>query len=118
MACLYATDYGPPDLQFDATANGRKLIKGVESHAAVLARAQNLGQLQAMERRLTKGETITWCDNGYGWVYDQKVDDLFGAIIAFVILPWFVLRVAPVIAARLRAPFRMHFWKREKGVAS
>jgi hypothetical protein len=46
------------------------------------------------------GDSVTWCDSGYGWVYDQKGGDFFGAIIAFVILPWLVLRVAPALAQR------------------
>ena len=55
------------------------------------------------------GDSVTWCDNGYGWVYDQKGGDFFGAIIAFVILPWLVLRVAPALAQRWRLkPFK-HF---------
>jgi hypothetical protein len=67
-----------------------------------------------MERKLAKGEEITWCDNGYGWVYDQKVGDFFGAIIAFVILPWLLLRVAPGLAERMR----LVTWPRKKGTSS
>jgi hypothetical protein len=113
MSCLYSTDYGPPDPGFDASADGGRLMQGFETHAGVLARAQNLGQLQAMERKLAKGEKVAWCDNGYGWVYDQKVGDFFGAIIAFVILPWLLLRVAPALAERLRLP-----WPAKKGTSS
>lgn len=114
MLCLYPSDYGPPDPGFDPLAGNGRLIKGFESHAAELSRAQNLGQLQAMERKLAKGEAITWCDNGYGWVYDQKVGDFFGAILAFVILPWLLLRVAPSLAERMRlGPL-----KRPKGTSS
>jgi len=102
MSCLYPTDYGAPDPSFDPLAGNGRLIKGYESHAAALSRAQNLGQLQAMERRLAKSEAFTWCDNGYGWAYDQKVGDFFGAILAFVILPWLLLRVAPALAERMR----------------
>ncbi len=80
----------------------------------MLATARNLGQLQAMERKLAKDEAITWCDNGYAWVYDWKVNDFFGAIVAFVILPWLVMRVAPSLAARLRKVFRPS----KKGTAS
>lgn len=101
MSCLYASDYGPADPHFDPFAGNAHLMAGFESHGAELGRAQNLGQLQAMERALAKGETITWCDNGYGWAYDRKVDDFFVAIVALVILPWLVLRVAPALAERL-----------------
>ena len=101
MSCLFRSDYGPAQPGFDPFANNSALIAGFEAHRAQLASAQNLGQLQAMERTFAKGETVTWCDNGYGWVNDAKVGDFFGAIIAFVILPWLVLRVAPALAERL-----------------
>jgi hypothetical protein len=111
MSCLYTTDYGAPDPGFDALADHGRLIKGFESHRAALTRAQNLGQLQAMERKFAKGDSVAWCDNGYGWVYDAKVGDFFGAIVAFVILPWLVMRVAPAAAERLR----LSSWPRRKG---
>jgi hypothetical protein len=101
MSCLFASDYGPAHPGFEPLAQGGALIAGLEAHRGALAAAQNLGQLQAMERKFAKGETVTWCDNGYGWVYDQKVGDFFGAIIAFVILPWLAVRVVPRLAARL-----------------
>jgi hypothetical protein len=113
MSCLYPTDYGPPDPSFDPQANGGRLMAGFETHTRELARAQNLGQLQAMERKLAKGENVTWCEDGYGWVYDQKVGDFFGAIIAFVILPWLMLRVAPALAERMHLS-----WPRKRGTWS
>ena len=102
MRCLFATDYGAPEPGFDPLAGNGRLIKGFEAHKAQLAAAQNLGQLQAMERQFARGETVSWCDEGYSWVYDEKVGDFFGAILAFVILPWILLRVAPTLAERLR----------------
>jgi hypothetical protein len=113
MSCLFASDYGPPDPQFDPLVSGGRLIQGFESHRGMLMQAKNLSQLQAMERKLAKGETVTWCDNGYGWVYDQKVGDFFGAIIAFVILPWLVMRVAPAFAKRIN----IDLWPRKKRVS-
>lgn len=101
MSCLFAGDYGAPTPGFDPLADHGRLIEGFETHRAQLMQAQNLEQLQAMERKFAKGETVTWCENGYAWVYDQKVGDFFGAIIAFVILPWLVLRVAPALAERM-----------------
>lgn len=114
MSCLYASDYGAPQPGCDSLAGEGRFIKGFESHRAELARAQNLGQLQAMERKFAKGEGVTWCDNGYGWVYDAKVGDFFGAIFAFVILPWLVMRVAPGLAEPLRLDIR----PRKKGTSS
>jgi len=102
MSCLFASDYGPAVPGFDPLAGNGRLIMGFETHKSQLATAQNLGQLQAMERKFAKSETVTWCENGYGWVYDQKIGDFFGAILAFVILPWVVLRIAPALGERLK----------------
>jgi len=101
MVCLFASDYGLPQAGFDPLAGNGVLIRGFEAHRAQLAAAQNPDQLAAMKRVFAKGETVTWCDNGYQWVYDRKVGDFFGAIVAFVIIPWLVLRVAPALAERL-----------------
>lgn len=68
MSCLFASDYGPPQPGFDPPAQDGALIRGFEAHRAALKTAQNLGQLQAMERKLAHGDSVTWCDNGYGWV--------------------------------------------------
>jgi hypothetical protein len=42
-------------------------------------------------------------------VYDRKVGDFFGAIIAFAILPWLVLRVSPTLAQRWELKPSKHF---------
>jgi hypothetical protein len=47
MTCLYASDYGPADPGFDPLAGGGRLLRGFDSQRSELARAQNLGQLQA-----------------------------------------------------------------------
>jgi hypothetical protein len=90
MSCLYASDYGPPEPGFNPLADNGRLIKGFEDHAAVLARAANLGQLEAMQRVLRRNENITWCDQGYGWVEGGAVHALFAVILAFVVLPYAV----------------------------
>lgn len=105
MLCLYASDYGPVDPAFDPLADGGRLLQGYQAHASELAKAQNLGQLEAMERRLQRGQDILWCEQGYSWVYDRNIDYFFAAIAVFVILPYLVLRVFPRLrssVARLR----------------
>jgi hypothetical protein len=101
MSYFYSMSYDPPDPTFGLSAHGGQLVKSLETRVAELSRPQNLGQPQAMETKLAKGEQVTGYDGDYGWVYDQKVGDFFGAIIAFVILPWLVLRVAPALAERM-----------------
>ena len=63
-----------------------------------------------MERRFAKNDTVTWCDGGYGWAYEQKVDYFFGAVVVFIIVPWFVARIAPALAERIRLYVRS--WNR------
>jgi hypothetical protein len=93
MNCLYTSDYGPPDPGFDATVEGGVLLRGFEGHRAVLAQAQNRGQFEAMKRQLLRGEPVQWCDQGYGWTYQTRVDAMFDVILVAVVLPWFVWRV-------------------------
>jgi len=94
MTCLYASDYGPADPAFDLLAGGQ-LLRGFEAHASELARAQNLGQLHAMERQLQRGQSITWCDQGYGWVESPAVDGFLAGFMLLVVLPYAMKRLAP-----------------------
>jgi hypothetical protein len=103
MACLYRSDCGPPDAAFDVSAGGGILLRGFESHAADLMRAQNRGQLDAMKRQLHNGREIQWCDQGYGWAYQKPVDYFFEIILAVVILPWFLARLGVPALRRLRS---------------
>jgi len=95
MTCLYASDYGPADSSFDALAGGGRLLRGFETHASELAGARNLGQLQAMERQLQRGQSITWCDQGYGCVESPAVEGFLAGFMLLVVLPHAVKRLAP-----------------------
>ena len=95
MQCLYKSDYGPADPGFDPFAGHGEMLKGFEAQVYVLAQAQNRGQLEAMKRQLARGETVQWCDQGYGWTYASETNGFFYAILAVLILPWLALRVLP-----------------------
>ena len=103
MRCLYQSDYGPADPAFDPFAEHGALLKGFETHTFELSQAQNRGQLEAMKRQLLRGETIQWCDQGYGWTAAPQTTDFFYAVAAFLILPWLVLRVLPRLRRCARA---------------
>jgi hypothetical protein len=94
MHCLYRSDYGTPDPGFNPAAGGGVLLSGFEDHRAVLLRAQNLGQFEAMKRQLLRGEQIQWCDQGYGWVDQPRIDGFFAAVLILVVAPWLAWRVA------------------------
>jgi hypothetical protein len=103
MSCLYPSDYGPVDPGFDPLASDGALLAGVEAHVRALSQAQNRGQLEAMKRQLQRGQTIQWCDQGYGWTYAAPVTVFFDAAFIFLILPWLVLRVVLALRRRRRA---------------
>ncbi len=105
MRCLYTSDYGPPDPAFDPFAGNGELLKGFEAHTYQLATAQNLAQLDAMKRKLARGEEIVWCDQGYGWTYERAPTQFFEFVVPLIVLPWLVLRVLPGLRRRL-APAR------------
>jgi hypothetical protein len=95
MTCLYATDYGEPDPAFDPLMNGGRLLWGLEAHVPELSTAQNLGQLEAMERQLQRGESIAWCNEGYSWVEGWAVDGFLTGFTVLVVLPYAVKRLTP-----------------------
>jgi len=95
MTCLYASDYGPADPAFDPLAGGGRLLRGFESQRSELARGQNLGQLQAMERQLQRGESVAWCDQGYAWAEGPAVEGFLVGFSLLVVLPYAVKRLAP-----------------------
>ncbi len=92
MRCLYRTDYGPPDAKFEAFSDGIVPDGLTRGDVAVLATAQNLGQFEAMQRKLAKGESIVWCDQGYGWVHDPVIEGFF-AIAAAIVFPFALFRL-------------------------
>jgi hypothetical protein len=106
--CLYTSDYGPPDPGFDPFAGSGMLIRGFEAHTGALGGAQNLGQLEAMKRMIDRGKPIIWCEQGYSWVYDARLE-LGMVLLAVILLPrwrrplhrWFV-----AIRSRLRSSVR------------
>ncbi|MDB5407641.1 MAG: hypothetical protein JWL84_2553 [Rhodospirillales bacterium] len=85
MTCLYASDYGAADPGFVASRAADTLIKGFESHAPLLEQAHNLGELLAIKRVLARGETVQWCNQGYGWTEGMQFHALFAAILVFAL---------------------------------
>jgi len=106
MSCLYRSDYGPAMPGFDPLAGNGAQIAGYESHARELATAQNPGQLAAMKRAFDRGETVQWCDQGYGWTYDPHLAMFFGIVLVVFVLPYLLLRFIPSLR---RGPARRNF---------
>ena len=94
MQCLYRSDYGPADPGFDAATTSQSLAKNYPAYTNVLATAQNPRQLDALLRRLEQGNSVAWCEVGYGWVQHPAVADSFTLAAAFILLPVACWRVA------------------------
>jgi hypothetical protein len=102
MTCLYASDYGAAEPGFDPLRDSGALLKGFEAQEAILAQARNPGQLQAMQRVLSRGESIRWCDQGYGWTEGAQFEVLF-AVILVATLSYGLWRLRPHRGARRAA---------------
>ncbi len=61
-----------------------------------------------MKRQLLRGEPVQWCDQGYGWTYQTRVEAMFDAILVAVVLPWFVWRILRPALRWSRARYRSH----------
>jgi hypothetical protein len=105
MTCLYASDYGAADPGFVASRAADALISGFESHAPLLTQAHNLGELLAIKRVLARGETVQWCDQGYGWTEGMQFQVLFAGILVFA-LAYFAWRLRARRAAANKPPPR------------
>ena len=87
MRCLYRGDYGPTDPSFNASAHAQALAKDYPGYVNVLATAENSRQLDALLRRLEHGDSVAWCEAGYGWVQQPPVSNGFTLAAMFILLP-------------------------------
>jgi hypothetical protein len=87
MVRLFHGDYGPPDSAFHPGA-GRTLVVDANS----LKDTRNLGEAEAVQRHLLRGEPVSWCDQGYAWVDQDAVVWFYFAAFLFVILPYLIMR--------------------------
>jgi 4-amino-4-deoxy-L-arabinose transferase-like glycosyltransferase len=98
MVCLFHGDYGPADPAFNLGSASTWVVD-----ANSLKDARNLGEAEAIQRHLLRGEPVSWCDQGYAWVDQDAVGWLYLAAFLFVILPYLIMR-ARARAKRVRWP--------------
>jgi hypothetical protein len=55
--------------------------------ATLLKNARNIGEAEANERHLIRGETVSWCDQGFAWAEQDVVSWFYVAALLFVVLP-------------------------------
>ena len=93
MVCLFHGDYGPADPAFEPEASSAAGARGWTVDAGLLKEARNIGEAEAIERHLIRGETVTWCDQGYAWAEQDAVHWFYAAAFLFVILPYLIVRL-------------------------
>jgi hypothetical protein len=61
--------------------------------ATLLKNARNIGEAQAIERHLIRGESVSWCDQGYAWVEQDAISWFYAAAFLFVVLPYVIFKI-------------------------
>jgi hypothetical protein len=84
---LFHGDYGPADPAFNLDLRWTWVVD-----ANALKEARNLGEAEAIQRHLLRGEAVSWCDQGYAWVDQDAVVWFYFAAFLFVILPYVIIR--------------------------
>ena len=98
MVCLFHGDYGPADPAFNPSSGSNWVVDPNS-----LKDARNLGEAEAIQRHLVRGEPASWCDQGYTWVDQDAVVWLYFAAFLFVVLPYLIIRLK---ASAKGAPWR------------
>jgi hypothetical protein len=93
MVCLYHGDYGPADPGFDVGAASHFGARGWVVDAALLKGARNVGEAEAIQRHLIRGESVSWCDQGYAWAEQDVVSWFYLAALLFVVLPYLIFKI-------------------------
>ena len=73
MVCLFHGDYGPADPAFKPDLGSSFGARGWSLDAHLLRNARNIGEAEAIERHLIRGENISWCEQGYAWVQQDAI---------------------------------------------
>jgi hypothetical protein len=90
MVCLFHGDYGPPDPAFAVSAaNGH----GWTVAPRLLTDARNIGEAEAIQRHVLKGEPVSWCHQGYAWVDQDAIGWFYLAAFVFVVLPHLFMKI-------------------------
>jgi hypothetical protein len=93
MVCLFHDDYGPADPALGANAWSQSGARHWSVDANLLKDARNIGEAEAIERHVVRGETVSWCDQGYDWVKQGALDWFYLAAFVLVILPYALMKL-------------------------
>ena len=93
MVCLFHDDYGPADPALSANALSQSGARPWSVDASLLKDARNIGEAEAIERHVVRGETVSWCDQGYDWAKQGALDWFYLAAFVLVILPYALMKL-------------------------
>ena len=92
VVCLFHGDYGPADPGFSVSA-AVPSDHAWSVDANLLAEARNLGEAEAIQRHVLRGETVTWCHPGYSWVDQPAIGWFYIAAFVFVVLAYLAAKI-------------------------
>jgi hypothetical protein len=95
MVCLFHGDYGPADPGFAVpglTITGHRWVVD----ASLLNGARNIGEAEAVQRHVLRGETVSWCHQGYSWVDQDAIGWFYITAFVFVVVPYLVIKIKPL----------------------
>jgi hypothetical protein len=92
MLCLFHGDYGPADPNF-AISGPTSAVRGWAVDPSLLREARNIGEAEAIQRHLLQGETVSWCHQGYSWVDQDAIGWFYIAVMVFVVVPYFFMKI-------------------------
>jgi hypothetical protein len=100
MVCLFHGDYGPSDPAFTVFAqSGTQHGWNVEPR--LLKEARNIGEAEAIERHVLRGESVSWCRQGYAWVDQDAITWFYLAALVLVVLPYLAVKLKAWVSPRL-----------------
>lgn len=92
MICLFHGDYGPPDPAFAVSA-ASAAVHGWAGDASLLKDARNIGEAEAIQRYVVKGEPVSWCHQGYLWVDQDAIGWFYLSAMVLVVLPYLIIKI-------------------------
>ena len=93
MVCLFHGDYGPADPAFIIDAGPASGGHGWAIDASLLKNARNIGEAEAIQRHVVRGDPISWCDQGYAWVDQDAIGWRYVAAFLLVVVPYLTMKV-------------------------
>jgi len=79
-------------------------MRGWMVDATLLKSARNIGEAEAIQRHLIRGESVSWCDQGYAWAEQDAISWFYAAAFLFVVLPYLIFKIKARAKISLGAP--------------